>query len=192
LKKPNPIVLGISGSLRDQSSNSRLLTSVGGMLPVGTEFRMYQGLASLPHFNPDLDGDDVQAHEAVRDLRKELKAADAIIICTPEYARGVPGSLKNALDWIVSSGEFMNKPTAVISASPHPDGGTSARQSLMQTLKMMDAAIPDEASLSVPFVSRIVSQDGHVTDANILSSLQLLIQALSQAIGENTVITREE
>lgn len=150
-------------------------------MPVGTEFRMYRGLALLPHFNPDLDEDDVQAHEAVRELRMELRAADAIIICTPEYARGVPGSLKNALDWVVSTGEFMSKPTAVISASPHPDGGTTARQSLMQTLQMMGAVIPDEASLSVPFVNKIVSQDGNIIDANILSSLHLLIQALSQA-----------
>jgi chromate reductase len=178
------IVLGISGSLRKQSSNTWLLSSIGGMMPAGMEFRIYEGLASLPHFSPDLDGDESQSLEAVREWREELRAADAIVLCTPEYARGVPGSLKNVLDWVVSSGEFMNKPTAVISASPHPDGGATALQSLILTLKMMSATIPDEASLTVPFVSKMIGQNGSVTDTNILSSLLNLARTLSLAIPE--------
>jgi chromate reductase, NAD(P)H dehydrogenase (quinone) len=178
------VVLGISGSLRKQSSNTWLLSSIGGMMPAGMEFRIYEGLASLPHFSPDLDGDESQSLEAVREWREELRAADAIVICTPEYARGVPGSLKNVLDWVVSSGEFMNKPTAVISASPHPDGGATALQSLILTLKMMSATIPDEASLTVPFVSKMIGQNGSVTDTNILSSLLNLARTLSLAIPE--------
>lgn len=174
------IVLGISGSLRKQSSNTRLLLSIGGMMHAGIEFRIYQGIASLPHFSPDLDGDEFQPHEAVREWREELRAADAIVICTPEYARGVPGSLKNALDWVVSSGEFVNKPTAVISASPHPDGGSTALQSLILTLKMMSAAIPDEASIAVPFVSKIIEPNGSVTDTNTSSSLLNMVRVLSQ------------
>ncbi len=176
------VVLGISGSLRNQSSNTRLLSSIGGMMPAGIEFRMYQGLATLPHFSPDLDGDEAQLHRAVLEWREELRAADACVICTPEYARGVPGSLKNALDWVVSSGEFMNMPTAVLSASPHPDGGSIALQSLTLTLKMMSADIPEEASLAVPFVSKIIATDGKVTDTKTLSSLLNLVRALSQAI----------
>ncbi|NEN85031.1 NADPH-dependent FMN reductase [Paenibacillus elgii] len=184
MKQRSLVVLGISGSLREQSSNTRLLSFIGGMMPAGIEFRMYQGLASLPHFSPDLDGDEDPWHEAVREWREELRAANAVVICTPEYARGVPGTLKNALDWIVSSGEFVNKPTAVVSASPHPDGGATALQSLTLTLKMMTAAIPDEASLAVPFVSKIIGPDGSVTDTNTLSSLLNLVRVLSQAIPE--------
>jgi chromate reductase len=105
------------------------------------------------------------------------------ILCCHQVHRGVPGSLKNALDW-VSSGEFMNKPTAVISASPHPDGGATALQSLTLTLKMMSAAIPDEASLAVPFISKMIGPNGSMTDTKILSSLLSLVQALSQAIPE--------
>ncbi|MFC4103268.1 NADPH-dependent FMN reductase [Paenibacillus xanthanilyticus] len=174
------VVLGISGSLRMQSSNTRLLSSIGSMMPPGTEFRMYQGLATLPHFSPDLDGDEAQLDEAVREWREELRAADACVICTPEYARGVPGSLKNALDWVVSSGEFMHKPTAVLSASPHPDGGSTALHSLTLTLQMMSAAIPDKAAIAVPFVSRIIGADGSVTDTTISSSLRNLVTALTQ------------
>jgi len=177
------IVLGISGSLRKESSNKMLLSSIGGMLPAGIEFRTYQGLATLPHFSPDLDGDEAESHEAVREWREELRAADAVVICTPEYARGVPGSLKNALDWVVSSGEFINMPTAVISASPHPDGGATAQQSLIMTLKMMSAAIPDEATLAVPFVSKMFGPHGRMKDIKNLSSILTLVQALSQAIS---------
>lgn len=179
------VILGLSGSLRKESSNTRLLSSIGAMMPAGTEFRIYQGLASLPHFNPDSDGDEFQSHESVREWREELRAADAIVVCTPEYARGVPGSLKNALDWVVSSGEFMNRPTAVISASPHPDGGATALQSLILTLEMMSATIPVEASLAVPFIGRMIGPNGGVTDSNVLSSLRSLVQALTQAIPNN-------
>ena len=178
------IVLGISGSLRKQSSNTLLLSSIGGMMPASIEFRTYQGLAALPHFSPDLDGDEAESHEAVREWREELRAADAVVICTPEYARGVPGSLKNALDWVVSSGEFIDMPTAVISASPHPDGGATAQQSLIMTLKMMSASIPDEATLTVPFVSKMFGPNGSVTDNKNMSSILTLVQALTQAISD--------
>jgi len=172
------VVLGISGSLRAQSSNARLLSAIGEMLPEDAEFRMSEGFGALPHFNPDEDSNDAEAHEAVRRWREELRSANAAVICTPEYARGVPGSLKNALDWVVSSGEFMKLPTAVISASPHPAGGATALQSLIQTLTMMSATIPDETSLAIPFVNKAVDPNGKVTDPNILSSLQKLVQAL--------------
>jgi chromate reductase len=180
MEQQSLVVLGISGSLRQHSSNSRLLSSIEGMMPMGVEFGLYDGMASLPHFSPDLDGDEADPHEAVQEWREKLRSADAIVICTPEYARGVPGSLKNALDWVVSSGEFMNKPTAVISASPHPEGGATALASLILTLKMMSAAIPDEATLAVPFVSKKFGPDGSVMDVNTLSSLRNLARALTQ------------
>ena len=74
------------------------------------DFLIYDRLGELPHFNPDLDDDDCRT--IVTDWRDRLKECDGVLFCTPEYAHGVPGVLKNALDWIVSSGEFMYKPTA--------------------------------------------------------------------------------
>lgn len=177
------VVMGISGSLREGSTNSRILASIAGMMSPSVEFRTYDGLASLPHFNPDLDIDGAEPHEAVVDWRERLRAADAIVICTPEYARGVPGSLKNALDWVVSSGEWMNLPTAVISVSPHPEGGAAALSSLIQTLRMMSAAVPDDATLAVPFVGRKLGTDGSVTDTDTLTSLRNLAAALMQALA---------
>ncbi|MDR6884655.1 NAD(P)H-dependent FMN reductase [Bacillus sp. 3255] len=182
MTKQQLVVLGISGSLRKESTNSRLLSAVEKMMPPGVVYRVYDELGNLPHFNPDSDVEESGPHKAVAEWREQLRSADAIVICTPEYARGVPGSLKNALDWIVSSGEFMNKPTAVISASPHPEGGATALASLILTLKMMSAMIPEEATLAVPFASKKLGSDGDVIDVGTVSSLRGLIRGLLQSL----------
>src|SRR5215510_1063207 len=111
-------ILAISGSLRADSSNAALLRAAAACAPDGMEFRFYdRQLGGLPHFNPDLDGEGAVAPPAVAELRALLGAADGVLICTPEYAHGIPGALKNALDWIVSSGELERKPVALIVAS---------------------------------------------------------------------------
>jgi chromate reductase, NAD(P)H dehydrogenase (quinone) len=109
-------ILAISGSLRSSSSNTTILRALIKFVPEHTNISIYEGIGNLPHYNPELDNGIVL--DAVEDWRDRLKEADAIIFCTPEYAHSVPGALKNALDWIVSSGEFMPKHTSVISASP--------------------------------------------------------------------------
>jgi len=98
------VVLALSGSLRGDSSNGALLRAALALAP-STLAITYdtQSIAALPHFNPDLDTAEPPA--AVRAFRERLGAAEGVIICSPEYAHGVPGALKNALDWIVSSGE---------------------------------------------------------------------------------------
>jgi len=115
-------ILALSGSLRASTTNTRLVRATAALAPETIEITIYDGLADLPHFSPDLDGDDPPA--SVHNLRKLLQEVDDVLICTPEYAFGVPGSLNNALDWTVSSGEFYRKPVAVISASPSPTGET--------------------------------------------------------------------
>ncbi|UKS25752.1 NAD(P)H-dependent oxidoreductase [Paenibacillus sp. HWE-109] len=132
-------ILAISGSLRTVSSNTKLIQVLSALAPVGIEINIYEGIGELPHFNPDLDGDEPP--QAVQEWRKVLQAADGVILSTPEYAHGVPGVLKNALDWIVSSGEFVDKPTAVISASPLATGGEKAHDSLLLTLGLMTASL---------------------------------------------------
>ena len=109
-------ILAISGSLRAGSSNSTLLEAASVLAPASVEFRIYRGLGDLPHFNPDLDTDP--PHPAVLDFRNQLSWADGVAISTPEYAHGVPGTLKNALDWVVGSGEFFEKPVFLLNASP--------------------------------------------------------------------------
>jgi chromate reductase len=100
-------ILAISGSLRAASSNTAVLQAAAFLAPAGVEIVLYTGLGDLPHFNPDLDTDDPP--EVVRALRHEIGQCDGLLICSPEYAHGVAGAMKNALDWLVSSVEFPEK-----------------------------------------------------------------------------------
>jgi NAD(P)H-dependent FMN reductase len=108
-------ILAISGSLRAASSNGAVLKAAAMLAPPDMHLVPYGGLACLPHFNPDHDIDP--APGPVLTLRREIGLADGLLIASPEYAHGVPGSLKNALDWLVSSLEFPDKPVALINAS---------------------------------------------------------------------------
>lgn len=144
------------------------------------ELSIYDGMCELPHFNPELD--DELAIAAVQDWRTQLQAADGILFCTPEYAHGVPGSLKNALDWIVSSGEFMHKPTAVISASPSPDGGAKANAALVQTLRVMMAEIADGSILCIPAVYNKFNDRSELTDLETKLALSSLLTSLVSEI----------
>ncbi len=174
-------ILAISGSLRAHSSNTALLHAAIGLAPDNMDISIYDGLGNLPHFNPELDTDNIAA--PVEDWRTSLKVAHGVLICTPEYAHGVPGVLKNALDWLVSSGEFVNKPTAVISASPSPDGGDKAHSSLVQTLAVMTAKIVEGATMLVPAVSAKLNHKGEITDPATAQALKSLLDALALAIN---------
>src|ERR1019366_8116497 len=129
-------IIAICGSLRAQSSNRALLRAAVKLAPEGMEITIYEGLAGLPHFNPDDDEEGSTPPPPVAELRSLLAAADGILISSPEYAHGVPGSLKNALDWLVSDGALVEKPIALISASPI--GGQFAQASLVETLTTMN------------------------------------------------------
>jgi chromate reductase, NAD(P)H dehydrogenase (quinone) len=173
-------ILAISGSLRKSSSNSALLHATAGLAPANVIVSYYEGLNDLPHFNPEIDLEEALA--PVELWRSQLKAADGVLICTPEYAKGVPGVLKNALDWIVSSGEFLNKPVAVLSASPTPWGGEYAHTSILLTLNMMDAKIAEDATLIVPHIGLKLSKAGVLTDPETELALKNVIAALIRDI----------
>ncbi|WDL97169.1 NADPH-dependent FMN reductase [Alicyclobacillus sp. ALC3] len=175
-------LVAISGSLREKSTNSTLLRSIVSMVPSHVPVRIYNDMGQLPHFNPDLDSDDAPVH--VAHWRSYLEEASGVLICTPEYAKGVPGSLKNALDWIVSSGELVNKPVAVVSVSPHPSGGEDAHNSLVGTLSMMSAVIVKGATLKVPFITLKLGTDGQIIDEETQGQLQHLVDMLIQAMTE--------
>ncbi|WP_274651442.1 NADPH-dependent FMN reductase [Paenibacillus humicola] len=172
-------ILAISGSLRARSSNSALLRAAAEAAPDYMAIACYDGLGTLPPFNPDLDSDgELEAPAPVADLRRRLKEADGVLICTPEYAGGLPGALKNALDWVVSSGEFYGKRTAAISASPSPAGGERALASLLVTLGMLTADMPEGAALTVPFVSSKLDGEGRLADPDTLLALKKLLHTL--------------
>jgi chromate reductase len=173
-------ILALSGSLRARSSNTALLRAAAALAPADMEISFYTGLADLPLFSPDLDNESTPP--AVQNLRAQLQAAQGVIICTPEYAYGMPGALKNALDWTVSSGEFYGKPTAVISASPSASGGEKAMASLLLTLTALAAAVEAGATLVVPFVGKKLNAHDQVTDPETTRALRAVLEALAHAI----------
>src|SRR4030095_5850690 len=118
------MILAISGSLRGASLNLALIQALRRVAPADIEVSIYDRLDHLPFFNPDLDGDI--SPSAVGQFRAAVDACDAVVISSPEYAHGVPGVLKNALDWVVGSGELVDKPVALLNASAR---GTSAWRS---------------------------------------------------------------
>lgn len=169
-------ILAIPGSLRRGSSNAALLRAAARVAPPGVEIEMYEDLGALPHFNPDLDGEDAEPPEPVRALRALLVAADAVLISSPEYAHGVPGSLKNLLDWLVSAGELVDKPVALLNASPV--GGEFAQKALLETLRTMNWRVVDEASRIEPFVRRRIH--GELEDEDALEILRQAVDALTK------------
>jgi NAD(P)H-dependent FMN reductase len=171
-------ILAISGSLRNTSSNTNVLKACAALAPDDVNITLYEGLDKLPYFSPELDGEGAVPAATVQDLRQQLQKADAVIFCTPEYAFGMPGVLKNALDWIVSSGEFYDKPTAVISASPLATGGDKANASLVQTLTVMSAMIKEGNKLLIPIVRTKMDVAGNITDKELEASLLRIIHSL--------------
>nr|WP_295928577.1 NADPH-dependent FMN reductase [uncultured Dyadobacter sp.] len=162
-------ILGISGSLRTDSTNSIILKTLGASFLPPVSFEIFTGLDDIPHFSPGLEDTP-----AVTRFKAAIRRADAVVICTPEYAFGVPGTLKNALDWTVSTGDLNDKPVAVISASPLNSGGSHALASLLLTLTALGTIKEESSALSIPNVKKKIGAEGRVTDSDLLASLQAL------------------
>ena len=165
-------ILCLSGSLRSNSSTHIILNEIINSRK-DIQFTVYDNLGKLPHFN-----DAPESPEQVLHFREALKSADAVLFVTPEYAFGVPGTLKNALDWTVSSGEFVNKPTAVIVAST---GGENAFHSLLLTLNAISARIGEKSTLLVSFIRSKISQQ-KVMDDKLTASLKVVVDDLMMTI----------
>jgi chromate reductase len=168
--------LAISGSLRRQSSNTELLRAAAALAPDGVTVDLYDGLGSLPHFNPDVAPEAV---DAVMELKRRLAAAVGLLISSPEYARGVPGSLKNALDWLVSGAEFVAKPVAILSAS---NRSQHAYASLRTTVATMSGDIVEAASITLPLLGRNLDAAGIAADAELARQLREALAAFRDAI----------
>ena len=139
---------------------------------------IFDGLADLPHFNPDLDGD--RPPKPVAALRQAIGNAHGLLISSPEYARGVAGVMKNALDWLVSSTEFPGKPVALINASQRASHADAA---LRLTLNTMSANLIEEASIMLPLLGRNLDAAGILGDADLSSRLALALADLGRAIA---------
>jgi NAD(P)H-dependent FMN reductase len=170
-------ILAISGSTRKSSSNLNIIKAIADLSSEIFTMTIFDGLSELPHFNPDLDNENVP--QRVSDFRRQLREADGILICSPEYAIGVPGTLKNAIDWTVSSMEFSKKPVALITASL---SGEKAHNSLLGTLLIIEAQMTIYTQLLISFVKTKVSSESKIVDKELLNSINKLTQSLTKII----------
>ncbi|NOS91916.1 MAG: NAD(P)H-dependent oxidoreductase [Cyclobacteriaceae bacterium] len=175
-----PTIMAICGSTRVASTNLNLIKAISELYQSKLSIKLFEGLSEIPHFNPDLDND--LPPEAVVDFRHQLMMADGILICTPEYAMGVPGSLKNAIDWTVSSMEFSRKPTVLITASSL---GEKGHASLLETLKIIEADINEETQLVISYVKTKVKSTT-ITDVTTLQEVNKVMEAFVKKIRPNS------
>lgn len=168
-------IVAISGSLRARSANDALLRALANVAPPGVTVARWDRLAALPHFNPDLDGEGMAPPAVVAELRATLRDADAVVLCSPEYAHGVPGALKNLLDWLVSDGALVDKPVAVITGSP--SRGEFAYAQLTETLRTMNWRVED--GVRVQTSRALVDERGDVADATVRAELRALASRLA-------------
>lgn len=169
-------ILAISGSLRKASLNTALLRAAARMAPPGIEVTLYRGLGELPLFNPDIEA---TGPAPVAALREQILASDALLIASPEYAHGVTGVIKNALDWMVGNESFVNKPVALLNASPR---ATHAQAALRETVSTMSARLVEEACITVPLLGSGLSEDDIVRNPELRSALLGVLSALKAAV----------
>jgi chromate reductase, NAD(P)H dehydrogenase (quinone) len=172
-------VLGISGSLRQDSHNRRLLLEAAELLPRGTELELFGGLKAVPPYDEDDDG-EAEIHPAVTDLRDAIARADAILIATPEYNSSVPGQLKNAIDWASrprGATVLLGKPVAVTGTSTGSFGGVWAQAELKKILRTAGARVVD-GEVAVPRAHVRLAEDGRLLDDELRERLEVLLDAL--------------
>ena len=159
-------VLAISGSLRATSSNAAIIRAAAGLGAPAITIEVYDQVAALPHFSPDLDVVPLPAPVAA--LRDAVGRSEALVITTPEYAHGMPGSLKNALDWLASATEPIDKAVLLISASP--SGAAHAHAQLSEVLRTMSMRVVDGGAHV--FSRAKLDRDGNVTDEALLAAIR--------------------
>jgi len=173
-------IFAISGSTRQNSTNSNLLKAIADLYKNKIELNIFESLADLPQFNPDKTDDEIKA---VDHFRKQINDADGVIICTPEYAHGVPGALKNAVDWCVSTNEFSHKPTALITASTD---GRFGHEALLETLRTIEAANVNNLQLLIQFARTKINIENIITDEITLVAIKKLVNDLVDTIEKTT------
>jgi chromate reductase len=168
-------LLGISGSLRAGSSNTALLLAAGQVAPADMAIVVYQGLDGLPAFNPDLDQEGQAPPEGVAALRRQVAASSGLLISSPEYAHGVPGSLKNALDWLVSSPVMLDKAVGLFSSG-------RALAQLSEILATLSARVPPQARLDCGGLRGKIDAQGKILNSQLRLDISAALLAMERAI----------
>ncbi|WP_425146981.1 NADPH-dependent FMN reductase [Deinococcus sp.] len=168
-------LLGISGSLRTASIDSALLHAASSLTPGGAELSVYGEWGSLPPFSPDLEA---AAPPSVLAFRAALADVRGLLIACPEYAHGIPGAFKNALDWVVGSGELSGKPVLTLNASP---ASYHAQMALLEVLRTMDARPVSGSPVAIPGLHRRMTAAEVLGQAEARAVLVAAVAELSRA-----------
>lgn len=168
-------ILTFCGSLRARSSNRAVLRAFESVAGPSLACTHYERMGVLPHFNPDLDGEGAGAPQVVAALRELVANADALVISTPEYAHGLPGSFKNLLDWLVSFPPFAGKPVVVLHVAR---GSTWALDSLREVLRTMSAKLIEEASVSLPLGTNQMDETAILAREDLRELLKRSVETL--------------
>jgi chromate reductase, NAD(P)H dehydrogenase (quinone) len=176
-------ILGISGSTRKNSSSETILKFISDSFIDSVDLEIFDGIDKLPHFNPDLDNENPPVE--VVEFRKKIERADGIIFCTPEYVFSLPGSLKNAIDWNVSTTVFSNKAIAIIVAAA---SGEKAFESLQLILTTIESRIAEESKLLIQGVKGKIGINGEIIDVDTAKKITAVIESLIRSIDEKNGI----
>jgi chromate reductase, NAD(P)H dehydrogenase (quinone) len=171
-------VVLVSGSTRAGSTNTAALRTVAELDVPGVVATLWERLVDVPAFVPD---DEAEPPAAVTALRLLLAAADAVVFCTPEYAGTLPGSFKNAIDWLVGSGELYRTPVAWINVG-HPGRGAGAEATLATVLGYVDADVIEHACVRIPVGRDVVGPDGTVGDPDVRAGLAAQLAAVAEHV----------
>ena len=181
-------ILGISGSLRSDSHNTRLLRCAAEHLPDGVELELWAGLKDVPPYDED---DDVQpAPAAVAALRDALAGADAVLFATPEYNTSIPGQLKNAIDWAsrpLRTNPLRNKPVAVVGASTGAFGAVWSQQELRKVLRALGARVVEDG-IAVRHADRQFDDAGRLVPEDLREELGSVVAALAAEVRERELV----
>jgi chromate reductase len=161
-------ILGVCGSLQARSSNLELLHTAASVTPPAVELVLFDGIRDLPHFNPDTEVDG--APLAVVAWRQAIAASEAVMVASPEYGHSLPGSLKNAIDWVIGSGELERKVVAVTASVRWPGRGKLGLDALCNTLRAVNA--------------RIVGGESIVVGSSFEADIAALVRALVAEVGK--------
>lgn len=170
-------ILLVSGSTRSGSANTAALRTATAVAPEGVSAELYEGMADLPHFNPDDDHEPL--HPTIADLRRQIARSDAVLFCTPEYAGALPGSFKNLLDWTVGGTELYGKPVAWINVAGTGRGG-NAEASLATVLGYVGASVVKDACARLPLARDALGADGTVTETTFRNALADALEKIAR------------
>jgi NAD(P)H-dependent FMN reductase len=170
-------IMAIVGSLRVRSANHSVVAYISELAKGRLNIELYDGIRNLPQFNPDLDTE--APPREVAEFREKIRSLDGILISTPEYVFGVPGALKNAIDWTVSTTDLLGKPGALITASL---SGEKAHESLLKTLQTVGVSIDKNTALLISHIKPKIDANGNITDPETITQIARLVDSFIDAL----------